>query len=77
MTRQRQDARHSMRMFASFTTLRHFAISLRISLANASGVLPAGSRPIAAKRRASAGDLRLLLISALALPTMARGVPAG
>ena len=45
--------------------------------ANSSGVPPAGSSPIAAKRSLKIGELIARLIAALSLSTIGRGMPAG
>jgi hypothetical protein len=53
------------------------AESVRISSANSSGVPPAGSSPIMAKRSLNVCDAIALLIAALSLSMTGRGTPAG
>src|SRR5262249_45298472 len=59
------------------TTSPHLAESVRINSANSSGVPPAGSSPIIAKRSLNVCDAIALLIAALSLSTIGRGTPAG
>src|SRR5215475_3359871 len=59
------------------TTSFHLAESFAIVCANSSGVPPAGSSPIAAKRSRNSGDWIARLIAALSLSTIGRGMRAG
>src|SRR5262249_61526856 len=59
------------------TTSAHLAESLRITSENSSGVPPAGSSPIWAKRSRKVGDSMARLIAALSLSRIGRGMPAG
>ena len=58
-------------------TSPHLAESVWISSANSSGVPPAGSSPMTAKRSRNVGDWIALLMAALSLSMIGRGTPAG
>ena len=64
-------------MPARSITSPHFLESDAISAPNSSGVPPAGSSPMAAKRALNSPDWIARLIAALSLSTIGFGTPAG
>ena len=64
-------------MPAAFTTLAHFAVSLRTNAASSSGVEDTASPPLAPKYSAAAGLFTVFWISWLIRSTMGLGVAAG
>ena len=59
------------------TTLAHFAMSWRMTAANASGVEPTGSAPSLENRFATWGACIAVAVWVLNRATMSFGVPAG
>src|SRR5688572_29429277 len=68
---------YSILIPAAFTTLRHFSISLTISLSNCAGAPGAGSSPCAARTSIIDGAFRMLANSRLRRSMIAAGVFAG
>src|SRR5579863_8749133 len=74
---EEKSAAYSNLIPARSITSPHFLESDAINAANASGVPPAGSSPMAAKRAWNSPDWIALLIAALSLSTIGFGTPAG
>src|SRR6478672_3302949 len=70
-------AAQSARMFASWTTLLHFAISALMRAPNASGVLATGAKPNACKRSFTSGAATAFAISSRQRSITSFGVSAG